>query len=276
MRIKAQYVDRVKRLLNRLKRESSKDLNVPPREPVDQMLLAILHRGNTLSRAESALAHLLDHVVDHNDLRVTPTREMIDYLDKRLFDPQQKAEAIRQALNGTFDKLNNLDLAPLREKSKKDARDFLESIPGLDPYAVANVLLLALGHSVFPVSDHVFSVLQEEKVLPDDVDVATVQTWLERQLAAGDAVAFYVLLEGYAAEKAPRWVAAPVVVPPVAPPEPEKTKEKEKEKEKAAAPSPAKPSGAKPSKKAVAKKGAPKKPSPRKTRRSPSKSAAAN
>lgn len=214
MRIKALYAGRMRRLFNRLRREAPRDLPVPKRDPLDLMLLGILQRGTTASRAEATLAHLLDHVVDHNDLRVTPARDTVEYLQDRIPQAADKAQYIRSALNGVFDKLNNLNLVPLREKPKKEAREFLESIPGTDPYTVASVLLVGLGHSAFPVSDHLLSVLQQQSVLPQEVDTPTIQTWLERHLPAAEAGAFFRLMQSYAAAKAPRWSAAAAPEPP--------------------------------------------------------------
>jgi endonuclease III len=207
MRIKAEYARRVKRLFNKLRRQADKQLDLPQADPIEQMLLGVLQRGTTMGVGQATLAHVLDHVVDHNDLRVTPLRVLIEYLNESVPQAAEKAERIRQALHGIFHKTNHLNITGLREKSKKDARDFLQSIPGLDAYTVASVLLVGLGHSAFPISDHVLSVLQHERVLPDGVDTATVQTWLERHIPAGHAGAFWLLMEAYARQRAPNWRA---------------------------------------------------------------------
>jgi endonuclease III len=219
MRIKAEYAGRVKRLFNRLRREGPRELKLPKRDPLDWLVLGILQRGTTASKAEAAFAHLLDHVVDYNDLRVTPVRETVEFLNQRVPDALQRAEAIRQALNGIFNKINNLNLVPLRDKPKKDAREFLEAIPGTDAYTVASLLLLGLGHSAFPLSDHARSVLQQERVLPEGLDTATAQTWLERHIPAAEAPAFFVIIQQYAAQKAPRWSGPSA--PPAPPPTPQ-------------------------------------------------------
>jgi endonuclease III len=219
MRIKGEYATRIKRLYRKLRRESPDEKPEPQqRDPVEVMLLGILQQGTTDKTARTSLAHLLDHVVDHNDLRVTPVRELVDYLQGRVPQVKQKAESIHDSLNGVFDKLNHLNLHPLAEMSKKDARDFLESVAGLNPCAVAGVLL-QLGHSAFPVPDHVLAVLKAENALPDEVDVATAQTWLERHIPAGDAAEFCQLMLEHASTQAPGWTSQPP-----APPTPAKRK----------------------------------------------------
>lgn len=209
---------RLKRLYNRLKRASVKPQPSPPGEPVDEMMLALLVDQTTERRAETSLRRLKRAFVDYNEIRVTRLSEIEESISP-LPDAAGKARAISLMLNAVFDRHHKIDLVPVFELSKRDARKFLEKIS--TPAAAARVLLMTQATHAIPVDDAVHRVLLDERITEESVEIPRLQTSLERHLKSGEAYAFYRLVRDYADTSPPR--PAPV----------KKAKAKPKKKKKA-------------------------------------------
>jgi len=194
----------IKRLYNRLVRRSGKPKQTGQTEPLEQMLRSILMRGTTETRANAAMKQIARHTVDLNELRVTPPAEIVAMIGKRFPDAEAKAVDIRRVLNGIFDRQNTLDLSGLSAMNKPEVREWLESLPGIDPYTVASVMLLSFGLHAVPVDRSVLELLQREGILDADADPATLQNALERHIPVRDAYAFSVVMQRHAAARAPR------------------------------------------------------------------------
>ncbi len=205
MKNRTEYRRKIKRLATRLKRDYGTP--EPPKfvDPIDQLLIGILHRGTTVSRAERALARLRSTVVDLNELRVSdPRSEILESLGPNFAHAMEKAVAITLALNGVFDRYHEISLDALRCKPKKakvEARRFLEGLDGVDPATAAGVTLFALeGHAV-PVDENTLRVLREDGLIDPDIDVEEVQGFLERTVGEGKSYEFTMLLRRYAEDR---------------------------------------------------------------------------
>jgi endonuclease-3 len=106
----------------------------------------------------------------------------------------QKAPAIRAAVtalmvDGYEQRVRWLRTAPLDE-----ARDWLQSLPGVGPKTAACVLLFALGRPALPVDTHVFRVSQRLGLLPPGVSPTAAHGLLEAIVPSTDRFRFHVLL----------------------------------------------------------------------------------
>lgn len=209
----SEYAAKVKRLLNRLRREHGKPAAVEPTDPLEQMLTAILARNTTDAGAREAYAQLREATVDLNDLRVTRAADICEIIGNTSLESVARARAIRDALKEVFDRENNLSLDFLRDRGRREARQYLESMRGVSPFVAASVMLFSLGGHAVPLDDAMLDVLRAEKVVHPGADLAVVQAFLERHVSAADALAFTCLVRAVAATR-PR----PKVKPPAEPP----------------------------------------------------------
>jgi len=198
------YARKIKKLCARLKKGRSVPQQGDPVDPVEQLLLGILHRGTALSRAERALARIRSAMVDLNELRVSTPSELVLLLGSGFPHATEKAKAIVTVLNQVFGRYHDLTLHALKTKGKRDARRYLERLDGADPAAVAGVMLFSLeGHAV-PVDEVMLRVLREDELVDPKADVKEVQGFLERNVSAAKAYEMTTLLRRYSEDRMKR------------------------------------------------------------------------
>lgn len=196
------YGKLIKKLFNKLKRESSN--YTPPEEEdlIDHLLRGILSANVSDTRVRTALRHIKERTVDMNDFRVTPVGDMVEILGKDFPDGREKAVELSRALNGVFKREQGLDLSSARQMGKREAREYLESIT--NPHAAAWTLLYGLGGHAIPVDDQLLAALRKDELVDLDASIREVQAFLERNVSAADAPKFVHVMRKYAAAKAPR------------------------------------------------------------------------
>jgi outer membrane biosynthesis protein TonB len=137
----------------------------------------------------------------------------------------QKSHWILDALNDIRKRQEILDLGFLKDRGRREAREYLESLEGVDRSSAARVVLYSLGGHAIPVDDLTLYVLRKNEIVDDTADALTVQHFLERHISAADARAFTELLDKYVASKGSRVAVEELPdllnPPPPLPPEPE-------------------------------------------------------
>jgi len=198
------YAAKTKRLFNKLRREYGKPDPVERTDPVEQAVLAILSRDTSESRAAKAFAKLRAATVDLNDLRVTTMPDIVETLGAQYPDAQSRARDVRDVLSDIFNRESILNLDFLRDRARREARQYLESLNGVDAYAAASVMLWSLGGHAIPVDEQLIEVLRRKELVARRSDRAEVQAFLEHHVSAADAQAFTILIHRYAAAHALR------------------------------------------------------------------------
>jgi len=202
------YAKEVKKVFNRLVRERGRAKKIDLTDPVEQLLLGILSRETTETGATSALKRLRESVVDFNELRVSSPRELMGPLGKDFPQALEKARDINGMLNEIFNRQHDLDLTFLRNKSRREARQYLEKLPGVDRHTVASVMLLSIGGHAVPVDGHMLAFLRRAELVDPEADEKEIEAFLERNVSATDAYTFYVRFRRYAASVRPKKEAA--------------------------------------------------------------------
>jgi endonuclease III len=203
------YAKEVKKVFNRLVREHGRAKKIDLTDPVGQLLLGILSRGTTETGATSALKRLRESVVDVNELRVSSPRELMGPLGQDFPQSLEKARDINGMLNEIFNRQHDLDLTFLRNKNRREARQYLEKLPGVDRHTVASVMLLSIGGHAAPVDDNMLTFLRQAELVDPEADEKEIEAFLERNIAATDAYTFYVRFRRYAESVRPKKKDAP-------------------------------------------------------------------
>lgn len=146
--------------------------------------------------AAPALARLGEGMIDCNDLRVALPSEIAEVAGLRDGIALERAERLRACLNDLFQREHAVSLRRLAELSKREVRDFLDTLEGIPAFVAARVTLLGFGGHAVPTDARLVGLLAGEGVFaPPLPDPAEAERWLERQIRAGDAEPAVLALE---------------------------------------------------------------------------------
>jgi hypothetical protein len=162
-------------------------------DPVTQCILGILSRDVPESKAREALDGIRGLVVDFNELRVVPPIELAQMLGEYP-DVRLKSEDISRVLNKIFALHHNVTLDHLAGMSRKDLIAYLEGLDGLEPYTRARVRLLALQQHAIPLDEAMWAYARRREIVDNRCPLGEAQAFLERQIAEGNALEFFALL----------------------------------------------------------------------------------
>lgn len=174
-------------------------------DPVRCLARAIL--GDTLGdhKADAAIDLLMSQMVDWNEVRVSSAFEIQEAMDSSIPDGIERCQRLKHALQAIFDFENRLGLERLRSIGRRDARQILEQLRGVDEYVVASVVLWGLGGHAIPVNERLLETLRKAGLVHPAASRAEVQAFLERHVGADDARAFCLTMRSFTPSKsAPR------------------------------------------------------------------------
>jgi hypothetical protein len=211
MKHAALYSARIRQLFKTLQRRFGKPRISAPRSPEEEILYAVLSRDAPEVQAAGALARIRAAVVDLNELRVTPARELEEILGKTFPMARTAAERIHRMLNAIFNRRHSLDLAFLAEARPRDQKRFLESLDGADPYIVALFLLRQSHPHGVPLDPQMLEYLRRDEMIDPGASLVDAQEFLAKAVRASQIATFFALLKRHAAAHVSR-------LPPVAPP----------------------------------------------------------
>ena len=242
----------------------------PPRDPVAQLVVGFLQWRSTRRAADDAFVALMDALIDINDMRASHAHELVALIGEDYPDATERIIRLKQALHGVYLREHDVQMHSIDGKGKKEQRAYLDSLYGMTPFAAAQVTLLSFGGHALPVDEKLVMLLEREDALPENLDSAAAESFLLRQVKAGDALEAHLALQAWADKSrakfppTPTPISAKLQAPPVgtpgaaraaAPPVAKPEAKAESEPKADAKPAPAKKPAAK--KKAPAKKSAP-------------------
>ena len=184
------YADRLKKAYSRLKSGAGGAGLPEPGDPIRCLALGILGSDNGPSRAERQLNKALGMVVDWNEIRVSNAQEVSSLLGDSSPESLRRCQNLIDALQAIYDRENKLSLDRLKSLGRREARQYLESLKGMDEYAVAYVVLWSFGGHAIPVWNNVLGILREADLVHPTATRSEIQAFLERNVSAADAKAF--------------------------------------------------------------------------------------
>lgn len=168
-------------------------------EPVlVEFIRSMLMWESSQVRAAAAMARFAQHLVDVNELRICMPAEL-----KRLLgndDPraEERAVRLRTALNEIFQRQHAVTLEHLPTLTKKEAREYLESIEGVPGFVSARVHLISIGGHAAPVDRRIASRLLDAGFIDAETTPDAAASMLERKIQAGEMLETYTLLQAWA------------------------------------------------------------------------------
>jgi endonuclease III len=165
---------------------------------VRRLAIAVLGREAGDEAGERALDRIFGVMLDWNELRVSSAEEVERAIGNALPNAQERARELVKALHAIYYKENKVSLDRLKTLGRREAKQYLEELDGVDPYAAASVVLWSLGGHAIPVDDRLWKALREADVVHPDANRAEVQAFLERHISASDAKESCVILRSLA------------------------------------------------------------------------------
>jgi endonuclease III len=217
----SQFEARLKEIVHKLQADFGHiELIASSGDIVEEVLLGILGRDASDSKARQALERLRRSMVDVNEMRVAAPGDVIDEVGPNFPGIEEKAQNLVSSLSYMYEHLETLDLTQIKAKPKREAYKWLSEVPGIDPYTLARVMLLCFGAHSVPINRPALGWLKERGLLEATQEVPEAQGVLERHVRSSDSMKVFGLLQRLA-EKIP---AAPAPKPKVEPPAKKKTK----------------------------------------------------
>jgi endonuclease-3 len=144
---------RLRRIVDRLRREYGRPILRPHGAPIDELILTVLSQNTNDRNRDVAYGRLRERFSAWDDVRDAPVAEIEDAIRPGGLAPT-KAVRIKQILEAIGDD----DLGWLADVPLEEARDYLCELPGVGRKTAACVLLFALGRPDVPVDTHVYRV----------------------------------------------------------------------------------------------------------------------
>jgi len=162
-------------------------------DPLEKLIMGILsHRVGRL-KAERAFKRLRRSFVDLNEVRVSTLGEIEQAI--READPSgSKAPVLRRALAQVFKRSHAADLNFFREMHPKEAKDFLDSIEGLDPKTRSDMMVAVEDQYVLPADEDLLRVCRRIGLVARDADDKVAYRELQGIVPKSLAYAFTQLL----------------------------------------------------------------------------------
>jgi endonuclease III len=188
------YTDKVKKLHQALKKAYGKVEPVDYDDPVDALVYAMMSEPITERKAQAAQKRFAEYFVDLNDLRVSRPEEIAEIVGQDNEAVRDMAAALSQALCSVFDKFHVVTLMELTKLGKRPAKQALEEIRGITPFAISYCLVTALKSHAIPLTPTMIDYLKSEEYVHPNATPEVIEGFLSKQIAAKDNYEFYFLL----------------------------------------------------------------------------------
>lgn len=194
MKDSREYSQKLRKLYRSLKSKYAKPEPVGYDEPLEALVYGIISEKMTEAAAQSALRRFADYFIDMNDLRVSRVEEIVELLGGDPAVAKDIAQTITRSLRAVFDKYNTVSLKTLKKMGKKPARQALDKIDGVTPFASDYCTLTSLQGHVIPLSSRMSEYLKKNELVHREADDEQIKGFLARQISANSAHEFYALL----------------------------------------------------------------------------------
>lgn len=146
---------------------------------VDELVCTILSQNTNDINRDKAYEALKEHYPSWEAVRDADPAEL-QYVIRIAGLANQKGPNIQAALQEITEERGEISLDWLKEKSSKEARDWLVTLRGVGPKTAAIVMVFSLGMPAFPVDTHIYRVTGRIGLRPKELDVTKTHTYMEQ------------------------------------------------------------------------------------------------
>lgn len=167
-------------------------------DPVGAFVHSVLAWEAALASADAAFVKLADRLIDWNDLRVCLVEETMEIIGVRYPLAFERLRIMRTSLTAVYQRHHKVDLAHLASAGKREARAYLEGLPGVPAFVAHRTLLLVFGQPLVPVDARLLGKLQDAGVIAPGVSTADAAAWISKEVGAERSVAAHHALHAFA------------------------------------------------------------------------------
>lgn len=195
------YAGRLKKAYNKYKQSVSKPGIQDSDEPLRRLAVGILGVDHRIEDVERAVDRLQGKMVDWNEVRVSTFEEIQEALEHKSIGNEESCRNLIHAMQSVYDKENILSLDRLKSIGRREARQYLESLNGVNEFAVASVVLWSLNGHAIPINNRLLQALRDANLVNPSATRAEVQAFLERHIPATQAKEFYITMQSFVPSK---------------------------------------------------------------------------
>lgn len=167
-------------------------------EPIAELVFSFLVWNATTKQADTAYGKIVSQVVDLNELRVSHASEIVELIGVRYPEALLRAIRLLESMMEVYEREYDYKMTSVAALSKREQRDYLDTLPGIPPFVAARVALLAFGVHAMPVDDRLLTLLIKAGVFEPGTTPGEAESWLVRQVKAGEAEQAYPALQAWA------------------------------------------------------------------------------
>lgn len=196
------YASRLKKAYQRWK-QLVRDPEIPEEndDPIRRLAQGIFGVSAGGSRAQQAIDRVLEQAIDWNEVRVSLPAELHRLLNDNFPDGLACSQRLVQALQSIYEREHKISLDRLKSLGRREARQYLEALKGVDEFAAASVMLWSLGGHAIPIDDRQWQALKDADLVHVSATRGDVQAFLERHIGASDARRFCMILQTVATKR---------------------------------------------------------------------------
>jgi endonuclease III len=193
MKNATKHAEELRSLYKRLVKEHKPEPR-EPQEPLRALVRGALSFDVSESKTDDAMKALDREFVDLNELRVATELEVQELIGPRYPQIERRTKILNIALNNIFEREHTLNLARMREISRREARQFLRDIPEMHPFVDAYTMLFAFDGHAFPMDERTLAFLREEEIVDEDTTLEDAQKFVEHHLKDQECYEFFAAL----------------------------------------------------------------------------------
>ena len=168
-------------------------LDIDSTDPVGTLVLTLLSQSTTDRQAQAAYDSLRLAFPSWDEVLAADPGEVAELIKAGGLN-HQKAARIQAILARLQEETGELSLDWLKGKDVQEAREFLESLPGVGPKTAACVLLFALDMPGLPVDTHVARLARRLGLVEAKASAVRIQRELEAMVTPQAARHFHLAL----------------------------------------------------------------------------------
>lgn len=166
---------------------------IPRFDPMEELVSCILSQHTSDRSSFPVFTQLMARYRSWEAIAHAPRQELADTI-RGAGLANQKAKSIQESLRLIHERSGAYSLAGLAAMTDREAREWLESLPGVGPKTAAIVLCFGFGRHAIPVDTHVHRVCLRLGIIPAKTDANRAHDVLLGLVPEGLAFRFHTAL----------------------------------------------------------------------------------
>jgi len=164
------------------------------KSPMDRLVYAMLALRSNSNDAERGLSAIRSSYVDWNEVRVASQRNLSALMRSKGCNPKS-AKSITMFLQGLYQEIHTVSIAPIQKMSAKRAREYLQQITGLTAEQSAAIIVRTFDMPVAPVLPAIKRVLTRVGLATQNASDTRVHDVFQAVAAKGKASTAHRVLQ---------------------------------------------------------------------------------